>query len=381
MLNVALVGLLAGSLAIGGGDNKNPQAGDKPAQVPVPGIFSTSVDAPLSPEVTPRTIQDMYAFGIANRETPVRVWASYAFGSTDGIYDADGESGNSNGAQNIQIAGTDGNIDTQRAVFGAEIGVPVSLFGFGLGVGAQLSLAKNSFDDFTTQVPGNNPALPGFPAAGFIAAGDDLSSGFKTQGIKFYGQARAGAIGLHGGYVLDLGDDRVYGAPVPALGGAVLPTRLSSSDGRDAILIGADFDYPNNFVRLYGGVDYYMLQQGGPNDPNTAADESIQDGDDIINAILGAGFKLSFFELGAALQIQTRLSEPVVGGIGTRTGIGSSTATIAPYLRISPRIIPASIFVKGAVLEEYTDFGYALGGSNSPRSGFGLTFGLTFGFE
>ena len=374
MLNVALVGLLAGSLAIGGGDNKNPQAGDKPAQVPVPGIFSTSVDAPLSPEVTPRTIQDMYAFGIANRETPVRVWASYAFGSTDGLYNADGDT------QNIQFAGTDGEIDTQRAIFGAEIGIPVSLFGFGLAGGAQLTMAQNSFNDADTQTTTNNAPLPAGP--GFITAGDELASGFKIQNVKFYGEARAGAIGLHGGYVLDIGTDRVNGAPVPALGGAVLPTSLANSDGRDAILFGADFDYPSNFVRLYGGVDYYRIMQGAPNDPNTpTVDESTRDGDDIVNAIFGAGFKISFLELGAALQIQTRFSEPVVGGIGTTTGVGGSTATIAPYLRISPRIIPASIFVKGAVLDEYTDFGYRLGGSNSPRSGFGLTFGLTYGFE
>ena len=370
MLNVALVGLLAGSLAIGGGDNKNPQAGDKPAPVQVPGIFSTSAAAPV---VAPQTIQDMYAFGIANRETPVRVWASYAFGSTDGFYNTDGDS------QNIQFAGTDGEIDTQRAIFGAEIGIPVSLFGFGLAGGAQLTMAQNSFNDADTQTTTNNAPFPAGP--GLITAGDELASGFKIQNVKFYGEARAGAIGLHGGYVLDIGTDRVNGPPVPALGGAVLPTSLANSDGRDAILIGADFDYPSNFIRLYGGVDYYLIQQGGPDNPNTAANETIIDGDDVMNAIFGAGFKVSFLELGAALQIQARLSEPVVGGIGTTTGIGSSTATIAPYLRISPRIIPASIFVKGAVLDEYTDFGYRLGGSNSPRSGFGLTFGLTYGFE
>ncbi len=86
-----------------------------------------------------------------------------------------------------------------------------------------------------------------------------------------------------------------------------------------------------------------------------------------MNAMFGAGFKLSIVEIGAALQIQARLSQPIVGDIGTATGIGSSAATIAPYLRLSPPQIPASIFIKGAVLEEYTEFGYALGGSNSPK--------------
>ena len=373
MLNVALVGLLAGSLAIGGGDSKNPQTGDKPVvDNAVPGIFISSA---ASAEATPNTVQDTYAFGIANRATPIRLWASYAYGTTDTYWDT---AGDSDGPRlNIQIAGTDGKIVTTRAVFGGEIGLPVNLLGFGIGAGAQLSLAKNKFEREPTQTTTNNGSLPAGP--GFIAG--DLSSSFGVQGVKVYGVARAGAIGLHGGYVFDLGDDRTYDAPNPALGNASLPNALSTSDGRDAIFFGADFDYPANHFRLFGGVDYYLLQQGGPNDPNTPADESIQDGDDLMNAVFGVGFKASIVELGAALQIQTRLSEPIVGGIGTATGIGSSAATISPYLRLSPPQIPASIFIKGAVLDEYTEFGYALGGSNSPKPKYGFTAGLTVGFD
>lgn len=376
MLNVALVGLLAGSLAIGGGDNKNPQSGDKPtADNAVPGIFTQSVPAPTA--LSPETIQDSYAFGIANRATPVRVWASYAMGETDGIWNASGDEGTP--AQNLQLAGTDGEIKTTRANFGAEIGVPVSLFGFGLGIGGQITLARNSFNESDTQVATNNP--PGFPAGGLLAGSNLTSGSLGPQAIKAYAIARAGALGLHGGYHFDLGDDRGYGDPQPALGGLRLPTTLASSDGRDAIFFGADFDYPSSFVRLFGGVDYYLIQADGFNDPNTAEDESLRDGDDIMNALFGAGFKLSIFELGAALQIQARLSQPLVGGLGTTEGVGASAATIAPYLRISPRVIPVSIFIKGAVQEEYTEFGYALGGSNSPRPGLGFTAGLTYGFE
>lgn len=376
MLNVALVGLLAGSLAVGGGDNKNPQSGDKPtADVSVPGIFTQSVPAPLA--VTPETIQDSYAFGIANRATPVRVWASYAMGETDGIWSASGSEGTT--ADNLQLGGTDGEIKTTRANFGAEIGVPVSLFGFGLGIGGQITLARNSFNQSDTQVPTNNAPAP---AGNGLLFGSNLTSGsLGPQAIKAYAIARAGAIGIHGGYHFDLGDDRAYGDPQPALGGLRLPTTLASSDGRDAIFVGADFDYPSSFVRLFGGVDYYLIQADGFNDPNTLEDESLRDGDDIMNALFGAGFKLSIFELGAALQIQARLSQPIVGGLGTTEGVGGSAATIAPYLRISPRVIPVSIFVKGAVQEEYTEFGYALGGSNSPRPGLGFTAGLTYGFE
>ena len=377
MLNVALVGLLAGSLAIGGGDSKNPQTGEKPApDNAVPGIFTPS-DASAQPVATPLTIQDTYAFGRANDATPLRFWASYAMGTTDTFYNTSGSTPAP--ATNIQIAGTDGKIATQRAIFGGELGLPVSLFGFGFGAGAQLTLANNEFQVDATQTAANNPPIPGFPANGFIAT--DLDSGFGLQGVKVYGLARAGAIGLHGGYVFDLGKERTYGAPVAALGGAVLPASLSNSDGRDAIFVGADFDYPSDRLRLFGGADYYFLQQGGENDPNTAADESTRDGDDIMSVMFGVGFRASIVELGAALQIQARLSQPLVGGIGTAPNIGSAAATIAPYLRLSPPQIPASIFIKGAVLEEYTEFGYALGGSNSPKSKIGFTAGLTFGFD
>ncbi len=222
MLNVALVGLLAGSLAIGGGDSKNPQTGDKPVvDNAVPGIF-TSSDA-LASE-TPDTVQDTYAFGIANRATPLRFWGSFGLGTTDTYWNTAGDSDGP--ANNIQLAGTDGKIETQRAVFGAELGLPVNLFGFGIGAGAQLAIAKNKFIVDATQAASNNPPIPGFPAGGFITG--DLSSGFSLQGVKVYGVARAGAIGLHGGYVFDLGNDRTLRrAARPALGGAVASRRRS----------------------------------------------------------------------------------------------------------------------------------------------------------
>ncbi len=361
MLNVALVGLLAGSLAIGGGDNKNPQSGDKPtADVSVPGIFTQSVLAP--PAVSPETIQDTYAFGIAARQSPIRFWANYAQGEAESYWNTAGETPSPQ--TDITIAGSQGVLVARRANFGAELGLPVGLFGFGLGVGGQLTLAQNKFDVQTVGPAGLQ----------------SIRSDFGLQGAKVYGSASAGPISLHGGYLFDLGTEREFTEPIPALGGARLPTTLSTSDGRDAIFFGADFDYPSPRIRLFGGLDYYMLQ-GIEDNTNTAFNESTEDGDDIMNAILGAGVRLSIFEIGAALQIQTRLSNPIVADIGTVRGVGSHAATVAPYLRISPPQIPASIFVKGAVQEEYTEFGYALGGANSPKPAIGFTAGLTVGFE
>lgn len=381
MLNVALVGLLAGTLAVGGGDSKNPQAADKPtADTAVPGIFTPSAGAALSPVETPRTVQDTYAFGIADRNFPVRLWADYAYGDAEDTYNSGGDT------QALQIGFTDGKIVSQRAMFGAELGLPVGLFGFGLSVGGQLTVAKNEFQISDTQITTNQPATLGpipLPGAGLIA--DDIESEFGLQKAKVYGAAQAGAIGIHGGYIFDLGSERDF-APAPGLIGSALgvlvPTRLSNSDGRNAAFFGADFDYPAKGFRLFGGLDYYKLEEGDAVAASASAPaQAAQRGDDIANALFGAGLRLSIFEIGAALQVQTRFNGPTVGDIGTAPGIGGHAVTVSPYLRLSPPQLPVSIFVKGAVQNEYTEFGYALAGGNSIRSNLGFTAGLTVGFQ
>ncbi len=402
MLNVALVGLLAGTLAIGGGDSKNPQTGEKPAvDNAVPGIFISS-DASASE--TPNTIQDTYAFGMADGRSPLRLWANYGQGDASDIWNTSGDT------QDLTLAGSAGKIVTRRAAFGAELGLPVGFFGFGLGVGGQLTLAQNEFE-----------ITAGSPIGAVAAGGNgDVSGNFGLQQAKVYGSASAGPITLHGGYVFDLGEDRTYapgtlgqaqtfqtpGGAVPLPAGTPLfvnpttgrvlpqpfvgaqtgfqalqvPTQLSTSDGRDAAFFGADFDYPSRVLRLFGGVDYYKLFSRA-DEAQTVGDESLVRGDDFVNAVFGLGVRLSVFELGAALQMQTRFSQPIVGGLGTASGIGGFAATVAPYIRISPPQIPASIFIKGAVQDEYTEFGYALAGGNSPKPAFGFTAGLSVGFN
>lgn len=401
MLNVALVGLLAGTLAIGGGDSKNPQSGEKPAaDNAVPGIFISS-DASAS--ATPTTVQDTYAFGMADERSPLRLWANYAQGDASRIWDTNSDT------QNLTLAGTQGKVVTRRAAFGAELGLPVGFFGFGLAVGGQLTLAQNEFE-----------ATAG-SAIGATAAGGngDVAGNFGIQQVKGYASASAGPISLHGGYIFDIGADRTYAAgtlgqaqtfqtpggpvtlpagtplfvngtgtvlPQPFVGAQTgfsalqVPTELSNSDGRDAWFVGADFDYPSTVLRLFGGVDYYKLYSRD-DEPQTLFNEGTVRGDDIINAVFGLGVRLSVFEIGAALQMQTRFSQPLVQGIGTAANIGSSAATVAPYLRISPPQIPVSIYVKGAVQDEYTEFGYALGGANSPKPAFGFTAGISVGFD
>jgi len=397
MLNVALVGLLAGSLVVGptdgDKDKKKDTANDSPRTEAnaVPGVFETA-HAAQSPE----TIQDTYAFGRSVTASPIKFWASYAWGESESIWDVTGDEGE------LAVATSNGDIVTQRVNVGAQIdflNLPIAR----IGAGANLTVAKNEFQ------AGENPSSL------FTNGVGDLESDFGLQGLKVYGEARGPVAGVHAGYVFDFGSEREDGEQARALvdvdgngtldvelplsinatgtvrptasvaGDAsfqplLLPSTLSNSDGRDAINIGADFDYPSERFRLFGGIDYYMLQ-GIDDNEATAFDESSLDGDDIWNFMFGGGVRFNIFEIGAAAQIQTRHSNPVVENIGTTAGIGGHAGTIAPYIRISPPSIPASLFVKGAVQEEYTEFGYAIGGANSPKPSIGFTAGLTFGFQ
>lgn len=386
MLNVALVGLLAGSLALGtpdGDDDKKKNTSDSPrtAENMTPGVFETARAA----EGPQTTTQETYAFGRSSDASPFKLWVSYAWGEAESIWDTNGEDGE------LAVATSNGDIVSQRANVGAQINF-FSLPSFKIGAGASLTAAKNEF-----QVGEN-------PGSSFTNGIGDIESDFALQGLKVYGTARGRVAGIHGGYIFDFGSEGEFGdqatidgaqfggqlgATVPVsinAGGVVrptalvagdasfqpllLPTTLSNSDGRDAINFGADFDYPSDRFRLFGGVDYYQLQGEGEGN-----------GDDFLNFMFGGGVKFSVFELGASAQIQTRHANPTVGNIGTTTGIGGHAGTVSPYLRISPPMIPASIFIKGAVQEEYTEFGYPIGGANSVKPSIGFTAGLTLGFE
>ena len=373
MLNLALVGLLAGSLTLGGpdGDDKNKNR-DKAAPVQEEGqsVFTQYAAPAAAP--TARTIQDTYAAGRQNEMSPLRIWASYAYGEAEGRWDTAGETAEIQvgAVRQAGLDGTEGDIVSQRANVGAEIGLPVNLFGFGLSAGANLTLAKNEF-----QV-GIQQGTPGLVT-------QDLESSFGLQGLKVYGKARAGAVGLHGGYVFDFGDEPEYGSvSIPGTPISVpVNSTLSQSDERDAINIGADFDYPSERFRLFGGVDYYDIQ-GREDDPNTISvnENLVGDDADLINWMFGLGVRFGIAELGAALQIQSRIASEL-SAFGPNPRVGGSAGTIAPYLKLSPPQIPASIFIKGAVQNEYTEYGLGLGGSNSIKPSIGGTIGISFGFD
>ncbi len=370
MLHVALAGLIAGSLALTppdgpGDDKKNPNV-DKPTteSVATPGVFETA-----APAEGPRSITvDTYAMGRPVAAAPIKLWVQYAYGTADEIYDRSGESQPiSVGGPATAVAtplgnftGTRGEVVSQRIAVGAQINF-ISFPRFALGAGAQLGIAKNEFN--------------ADGAAGNLGIAD-LESSFGLQQVKVYGTARGRVLGIHGGYAFDLGEEQEFEAtPAPFnLIAAERPTTLANSDGRDAIFFGADFDYPSERFRLFGGIDYYMLQSAG-----TGVDE--RDGGDFLNFAFGTGLRLGFAEIGAALQLQTRLDEPTLESVGTTRGIGSHVGTVVPYLRISPPSLPASIYVKGATPDEYFEYGAGIGGSNSVKPGIGVTAGLSIGFN
>ena len=384
MLNVALVGLLAGSLLTGPGnglhdgdtdkdkDKKKSQTED--TSTPTPGVFDSQDNGEQA------IIADTYAFGMASDAAPIKFWASYAFGNAKEIWDAAGDS------RELGIAGTQGNIESQRIQVGAQINA-VNFPAFKLGIGGELRVAQNKY-----KLDDGSPDPIGFGAG---LNGGDLSSGFKLQNAKVYATARGRVLGVHGGYMFDLGNEGEFrSVTLPGLGDVNLPTNLSNSDGNNAIFGGVDFDYPSEVARVFGGIDYYHVSDTrcsteGAGDSECVITDGGDDGQEdlistagFLNFTFGSGVKFSAVEVGAAFNLVTRFYAPTVSSsVGTAANVGSHAGTISPYIRISPQSIPASIFIQGGVLDEYNTYGYAIGGANSIKPAIGFTAGISVGFE
>ena len=335
MLNLALVALLSGSLfAAPDGDCKKKRTCERD-------------QAPIALEATNDTrsiIGDTYAFGRAADSTPIKLWVEFGRGTTEEVYKPNGdELALSNPTS--PFLGTVDKVVGLRGAVGIQLNV-VNTSSFKFGVGGQLNIASDERQLNGTTVQ---------------------ESGFGLQGAKIYGMLRGRVVGVHGGYFLDLASDPDQS------------NQITASDGRDVIFFGADFDYPSERFRLFGGLDYFMPQEGDvvSLDPDTGdfGTATVPASDNILMFTMGAGFRFSVFELGAALLFRAQEDS------GIFNASGSSAATIAPYLRISPPSLPVSIYFQGAVAREYADYGYNLSGGNDVVSGFGATVGLTIGFE
>jgi hypothetical protein len=357
MLNLALVGLLAGSLvspAPDGDKDKHrsqspPAASQEATTAEAPGVPQPRIGL-VPAEADPRVITaDTYAFGRPAETAPIKLWVHYAWGETESIYDFDGNP--------VELGG---DIVTNAIGVGAHINF-LNFPSFQLGAGAQLNVVQRKFQ------AGSD-------------GGTDIESDFGLQGVKVYGSARGRVVGVHGGYFFDLGSEGEVDE-----GG--VPTSLANSDGRSASFVGVDFDYPSDRFRLFAGFDWFILEgaDAGELDGDSTYPDGSNDGDDILNWTLGGGLRFGGFEVGAALLLHTQLKNGPLNFSGVPGGVhrntGGHLGTIAPYLRFSPTFFPASIFIKGGVNPEYVDRGFPFGGRNVFKPLLGFTAGITVGFD
>lgn len=332
MLHLALAALLAGA-PLSGDATAAPDNDEKK-------VLRTEATVGVSSDEAP--ISQTYAYGRTER-TPFKLWVGYGWAQTEGRYDATGDEVD----LGAPVA-AGGDITSQRAFVGAQVNF-INLANFSVGIGGQLMLAQV---EAAGVLRGVNPAT-GEP---IFQAGD---TGFGLQKATVFAEARGRVLGLHGGYVFDLAEEP---------GTQQEPAR---SDLRDAILIGASFDYPAPWLRLFGGVDYFHFV-----DTDDLGVEGIGWDDPSLLAFnMGAGVRFAFIELGAAALIRTN---HVVDRFGQRGG--GHQGSIAPYLTLSPQFIPASISIRGAFMSDYVDSGFGLGGSKDLVPGGGFTVAATFGF-
>ncbi|MEM6328258.1 MAG: hypothetical protein AAF791_14175 [Bacteroidota bacterium] len=400
---MALVGLLAGSLLTGatGDDDKKKKGTQADTQESVLIVDDLS-------EAQPR-VQSTFSIGRPSSDSPIRFWVEYGLGNADQIRDTNGDNGGDPTVGGGSLI-VNGDIKTQRVVAGIEIS-PITFNNIKVGVGAKVSGARNEVDgELANESLGALNEALGLGLTDELLVDGNLSSDFSIKNLEIFGSLRGRVLGVHAGYMLDLGDSQSFTAPVAPLGGARIPLDLPISDNRDAINFGVDFDVPSDQFRLFGGIDYYWIQEPDCSDEggsesgdevalmfpqfcsSSSSSESSsgenlfgEEGDGIWNFVLGGGLKFSIFEVGAAAQIAARDRQPVerntVGTSGTTPNVGGYVSTIAPYVNISPSSLPASFYIRGELLDEYNGYGAWIGGANSVRPALGFTAGLAIGFD
>lgn len=322
MLHLALAALLAGSPVLGGPDDDNGKDKGK--------VYRADVEVVEQPAADEEDaiINDTYSFGRSER-IPIKLWLGYGRGLVDEAYTTSGSE--------VDLPGQ-AEVIAQRAFVGAQLNV-INFPAFSFGVGGQLVMANDKVE--VTQL------------------GQELESGFTLQNAKVYGMLRGSALGVHGGYIFDLGPEEED----------IADDETGVSDQVDAWFVGLDFDYPSDRFRLFGGVDYINRDFG------SITDGAIED-DELIVYNLGAGVRFAFVELGVASLWRTTLG---INPLGAPTG-GSHQISLAPYLILSPASFPVSLSVKGAVLSEYADYGYSVAGSGDFVTRNGFTVAATLGF-
>ncbi|MEM6782541.1 MAG: hypothetical protein AAF624_02270 [Bacteroidota bacterium] len=420
MINLALVALLSGSLLLGSPDGEKPDGTKKDAttteQAATESAASQSIVVIGNDDEMPSDEEDItndtFALGRSADEAPVKLWVSYAYGVVSEVYNENGDDGDyeANGF-------VPGEITSQRIIVGGQINL-INFPRFKFGGGAQLVIGQNVFD--VSQGSGTFPVLGTFdvngaptPVGGLgDAPFSSTETAFGLQSLKVYGMLQGKTLGLHGGYIFDLGEDREFttftvdnvngtnlatGAPVAVgtVNNFQSRENFNATDLQDAIFFGADFDYPTEWIRLFGGIDYFLLLEGEEEelistlDPTTGqrpVETVTLDGiNDLIVMKAGIGFRVSFFEIGAAAQIRSQIDATFVSdGFESASGVpasGGHQGSILPYLIIRPPNFPAALSIKGGVLNEYADYGLSLGGANEFKTNQGITATLSVGFN
>ena len=333
MLHLALAALLAGTPITGGpgGDKEKADAQDPD---PIESIIVADRSADAGEE---DPINDTYALGRTDR-IPVKLWLGYSRATDDEAYDTDGDEV-ALSAVTPPLGITEAR--AQRAFVGAQINV-INFTNFSIGAGGQLVAAQNEVETALGQ----------------------LDSGFTLQTAKVYGIIRGRTLGVHGGMMFDLGPDE-------DLETVLIPDGdYTNSDQVNAWFVGADFDYPAENFRLFGGIDYFNRDELAA----AQTDGAIED-DELIVFNAGAGVRISWVEIGAAALLRTNLA---INRFNMPTG--GHQGSVAPYLILSPPSLPVAISVKGAVLSEYADYGFSLGGAGDLKTTSGFTVTASLGF-
>ena len=349
---------------------------------------------------------DTYAFGRPQEGTFLKLWTSYAWGQIEEMYDAAGNESVPYTITNTQLVDADGDgtpetpvvlaapaaVTTQRFLAGAQIN-PLDFRQFKLGVGAQGIFAQNQVE----------------PGDGATIQFDEFDSGFALQSVKVFGVIEGKTLGLHGGYVFDLGPEAERDATNNFTG-------ATNSYEQDAWFAGASFDLPADWVRIFGGIDYYGLQEGnsvndgvqtiinGVTGNSSIADVAVDEGNDLIFFNFGLGFQLSFFEVGASAILRTQLQRTAAADelyaaavfpgalsadyqtqvrqrfASTPYPTGGHQGSIVPYLIVRPPNLPVALSVRGAVTNQFGDYGFSVGGANDFVTREGFTVALSYGF-
>lgn len=358
MLHLALVALLAASPLADGPDgdkdaDKNPHRQDVPSAIVGVGGLGY-VDS---------IVNDTYALG-PPADLPIKLWVGYAYGEVEDIFDGSGNDIASD------IPGGFGQLIEQRAFVGAQI-MPIHLPNFSIGVGGQLMAAKNEAEGIFRQGIVTPSGLVNVRVSG--------ESDFGLQNAKVYGVVRGRVLGIHGGYIFDLGPESSASDDIRAalLAGQtdVSISDYPNSDEHDAWFLGVDFNYASERFHIFGGIDYFNLDTDvEPGDADAPTNEG-ETSPELIVFNTGLGIRFAWIEIGAAALLRTNIVE-------NRTGDndGGHQGSIAPYINFSPDAIPFSLSVKGAVLGEYADYGYSLGGNDDFVTELGVTVTAALGF-